>query len=78
MSESRTSSQVCLTAICRRFSLDNGVSSVDSVFIFRSSAEEAANTSYDAIVVEQWTVVDVRVFKTPRTHSDSVLFPVTH
>lgn len=33
---------------------------MDSVFIFRSSAEEAPNTSYDAIVVEQWTVVDVR------------------
>lgn len=40
---------------------DGGVSSVDSVFIFQSSAEEAPGTSYDAIVVEQWTVVDVRV-----------------
>ncbi|XP_029299552.1 raftlin [Cottoperca gobio] len=43
---------------------DNGVSSVDSVFIFQSSAEETANTSYDAIVVEQWTVVDGVVVKT--------------
>ncbi|KAF3833724.1 hypothetical protein F7725_024928 [Dissostichus mawsoni] len=32
---------------------DNGVSSVDSVFIFQSSAEDATHTSYDAIVVEQ-------------------------
>ncbi|XP_030003639.1 raftlin [Sphaeramia orbicularis] len=43
---------------------DNGVSSVDSVFIFQSSAEETTNTSYDAIVVEQWTVVDGVVVKT--------------
>nr|XP_046272722.1 raftlin [Scatophagus argus] len=43
---------------------DNGVSSVDSVFIFQSSAEETASTSYDAIVVEQWTVVDGVVVKT--------------
>ncbi|XP_061885271.1 raftlin isoform X1 [Entelurus aequoreus] len=34
---------------------DHGLSSVDSVFIFHNSTEE---TSYDAIVVEQWTVVD--------------------
>lgn len=32
---------------------------MDSVFIFQSAAEEIANASYDAIVVEQWTVVDV-------------------
>ncbi|KAK1880615.1 Raftlin [Dissostichus eleginoides] len=43
---------------------DNGVSSVDSVFIFQSSAEDATHTSYDAIVVEQWTVVDGVVVKT--------------
>ncbi|KAF1381465.1 hypothetical protein PFLUV_G00154260 [Perca fluviatilis] len=43
---------------------DNGVSSVDSVFIFQSSAEETTDTSYDAIVVEQWTVVDGVVVKT--------------
>ncbi|KAM7384050.1 hypothetical protein PAMA_011413 [Pampus argenteus] len=43
---------------------DNGVSSVDSVFILQSSAEETTNTSYDAIVVEQWTVVDGVVVKT--------------
>ncbi|XP_042362887.1 raftlin isoform X2 [Plectropomus leopardus] len=43
---------------------DNGVSSVDSVFIFQSSSEETANTSYDAIVVEQWTIVDGVVVKT--------------
>ncbi|XP_041868292.1 raftlin [Melanotaenia boesemani] len=43
---------------------DNGLSSVDSVFIFQSSAEEIINTSYDAIVVEQWTVVDGVVVKT--------------
>ncbi|KAG7245083.1 hypothetical protein INR49_023649 [Caranx melampygus] len=42
---------------------DSGVSSVDSVFIFQSSAEETTNTSYDAIVVEQWTVVDGVVVK---------------
>ncbi|XP_028284467.1 raftlin isoform X2 [Parambassis ranga] len=42
---------------------DNGVSSVDSVFIFQNSAEETTNTSYDAIVVEQWTVVDGVVVK---------------
>ncbi|KAF6716715.1 Raftlin [Oryzias melastigma] len=40
---------------------ESGVSSVDSVFIFQRSAEE---TSYDAIVVEQWTVVDGVVVKT--------------
>ncbi|XP_070778488.1 raftlin [Enoplosus armatus] len=43
---------------------DNGVSSVDSVFIFQSSAEETTSISYDAIVVEQWTVVDGVVVKT--------------
>ncbi|TNM92710.1 hypothetical protein fugu_018112 [Takifugu bimaculatus] len=43
---------------------DGRVSSVDSVFIFQSSAEEAPGTSYDAIVVEQWTVVDGVVVKT--------------
>lgn len=32
---------------------------MDSVFIFQSSAEETTNISYDAIVVEQWTIVDV-------------------
>ncbi|XP_028317817.1 raftlin [Gouania willdenowi] len=42
---------------------DNGVSSVDSVFIFQSSADESTNASYDAIVVEQWTVVDGVVVK---------------
>ncbi|CAJ1083857.1 raftlin isoform X2 [Xyrichtys novacula] len=42
---------------------DNGVSCVDSVFIFQSSAEETTGTSYDAIVVEQWTVVDGVVVK---------------
>lgn len=42
----------------------NGVSSVDSVFILQTSAEETANTSYDAIVVEQWTVVDGVMVKT--------------
>lgn len=40
-------------------SADNGVSSVDSVFIFQRSAEETSGVSYDAIVVEQWTLVDV-------------------
>lgn len=60
MSESRTSSSVYLTpALICPVSADNGVSSVDSVFIFQSSAEETTNASYDAIVVEQWTVVDV-------------------
>lgn len=34
---------------------------MDSVFIFRSSTEETASASYDAIVVEQWTVVDVGI-----------------
>ncbi|XP_013866682.1 raftlin [Austrofundulus limnaeus] len=43
---------------------ENGVSSVDSVFIFQSSAEETTNISYDAIVVEQWTIVDGVVVKT--------------
>ena len=32
---------------------------MDSVFIFQSPAEETTATSYDAIVVEQWTVLDV-------------------
>lgn len=35
---------------------------MDSVFIFQNSAEEMENTSYDAIVVEQWTVVDVSLW----------------
>ncbi|XP_029919981.1 raftlin isoform X2 [Myripristis murdjan] len=43
---------------------DNGISSADSVFIFQSSAEDTANISYDAIVVEQWTVVDGVVVRT--------------
>ncbi|XP_014852177.1 PREDICTED: raftlin isoform X2 [Poecilia mexicana] len=43
---------------------DSGVSSVDSIFIFQSSAEETTDTSYDAIVVEQWTVIDGVVVKT--------------
>eukprot|EP00063_Salmo_salar_P059027 XP_014033862.1 PREDICTED: raftlin-like isoform X2 [Salmo salar] len=43
---------------------DSGVSSVDSVFIFQSSSEETAPTSYDAIVVEQWTIVDGVVVRT--------------
>ncbi|XP_008419891.1 raftlin isoform X2 [Poecilia reticulata] len=43
---------------------DSGVSSVDSVFIFQSSAEETTDASYDAIVVEQWTVIDGVVVKT--------------
>lgn len=34
---------------------------MDSVFIFQSFAEETPSASYDAIVVEQWTVVDVRI-----------------
>ncbi|XP_068603758.1 raftlin [Brachionichthys hirsutus] len=37
---------------------ENGLSSVDSVFIFQSSADETTSPAYDAIVVEQWTVVD--------------------
>ncbi|XP_033831727.1 raftlin-like [Periophthalmus magnuspinnatus] len=36
---------------------DSGVALVDSVFIFQSSTQ-SVNASYDAIVVEQWTVVD--------------------
>ncbi|KAM8840325.1 raftlin isoform 2-T2 [Spinachia spinachia] len=47
-----------------RDEIDNGVSSVDSVFIFQSTAEETTSASYDAIVVEQWTVVDGVVVKT--------------
>uniref|UniRef100_A0A146ZUY1 Raftlin n=1 Tax=Fundulus heteroclitus TaxID=8078 RepID=A0A146ZUY1_FUNHE len=43
---------------------DGGVSSVDSVFILQSSAEDTTDTSYDAIVVEQWTVIDGVVVKT--------------
>ncbi|CAL8294319.1 unnamed protein product [Merluccius merluccius] len=43
---------------------DSGMSSVDSVFIFQSAAEETSVTSYDAIVVEQWTVVDGVVVRT--------------
>ncbi|XP_057683474.1 raftlin isoform X2 [Corythoichthys intestinalis] len=37
---------------------ENGISSVDSVFIFHNSTEENTCTSYDAIVVEQWTVIN--------------------
>nr|XP_046165614.1 uncharacterized protein LOC124002284 [Oncorhynchus gorbuscha] len=48
---------------------DSGVSSVDSVFIFQSSSEETPPTSYDAIVVEQWTIVDVRCSGKDRLHS---------
>ncbi|XP_019735950.1 raftlin [Hippocampus comes] len=42
---------------------ENGVSSVDSVFIFHNSTEETTSTSYDAIVVEQWTVINGVVVK---------------
>nr|XP_046217501.1 raftlin-like [Oncorhynchus gorbuscha] len=42
----------------------SGVSSVDIVFIFQSSSEETPPTSYDAIVVEQWTIVDSVVVRT--------------
>lgn len=41
---------------------DTGVAFVDGIFIFQSSAE-TVNASYDAIVVEQWTVVDGVVVK---------------
>eukprot|EP00063_Salmo_salar_P023611 XP_013998446.1 PREDICTED: uncharacterized protein LOC106570535 isoform X2 [Salmo salar] len=43
---------------------DSGVFSVDIVFIFQSSSEETPPTSYDAIVVEQWTIVDGVVVRT--------------
>ncbi|XP_046875501.1 raftlin [Hypomesus transpacificus] len=43
---------------------ENGVSSVDSVFIFQTSSEETSPISYDAIVVEQWTIVDGVVVRT--------------
>lgn len=43
-------------------STDSGVAFVDGVFIFQSSAR-TVNASYDAIVVEQWTVVDGVVVK---------------
>lgn len=33
--------------------------SVESVFVFQEASEGEANTTYDAIVVEQWTVIDV-------------------
>ncbi|XP_077432883.1 raftlin isoform X1 [Vanacampus margaritifer] len=32
--------------------------SVESVFVFQEAGEGEANTTYDAIVVEQWTVID--------------------
>ncbi|XP_019734232.1 raftlin [Hippocampus comes] len=32
--------------------------SVESVFVFEEASEGEANTTYDAIVVEQWTVID--------------------
>nr|XP_049586601.1 raftlin isoform X2 [Syngnathus scovelli] len=32
--------------------------SVESVFVFQEASEGEANTTYDAIVVEQWTVID--------------------
>ncbi|XP_049606958.1 raftlin isoform X2 [Syngnathus scovelli] len=35
----------------------------DSVFIFHNSTEETTSTSYDAIVVEQWTVINGVVVK---------------
>lgn len=61
-----TSDHLCsplmLSLICPFFYPENGVSPVDSVFIFQNSAEKSADTSYDAIVVEQWTVVDVGLF----------------
>ncbi|XP_075900024.1 raftlin [Nelusetta ayraudi] len=45
-------------------SSEDGLSSADSVFIFRSSAvDETASVCYDAIVVEQWTVVSGVVVK---------------
>lgn len=44
------------------FSLDLLPKSVESVFIFQEASEgepNAATPAYDAIVVEQWTVIDV-------------------
>lgn len=44
------------------FSLDLLPKSVESVFIFQEASEgepNAATSAYDAIVVEQWTVIDV-------------------
>ncbi|XP_057689260.1 raftlin-like isoform X2 [Corythoichthys intestinalis] len=32
--------------------------SVESIFVFQEGGEGEANTTYDAIVVEQWTVID--------------------
>ncbi|XP_077383482.1 raftlin isoform X2 [Festucalex cinctus] len=32
--------------------------SVESIFVFQEASEGEANTTYDAIVVEQWTVID--------------------
>ncbi|KAJ7991528.1 hypothetical protein DPEC_G00284810 [Dallia pectoralis] len=43
---------------------DSVVSCVDSVFIFQNSSEENIPVSYDAIVVEQWTIVDGVVVRT--------------
>ncbi|XP_061812650.2 raftlin isoform X1 [Nerophis lumbriciformis] len=31
---------------------------VESVFVFQEASEDEANTNYDAIVVEQWTIID--------------------
>lgn len=56
LSESHTS--LPLSLICPDCP-DTGLSSVDSVFIFQNSVEEMESASYDAIVVEQWTIVDV-------------------
>lgn len=56
LSESHTSLRFSL--ICPDCP-DTGLSSVDSVFIFQNSVEDMESASYDAIVVEQWTIVDV-------------------
>ena len=46
------------------FSADLLPKSVESVFIFQEATEGESNTTttYDAIVVEQWTVIDVSGF----------------
>lgn len=44
------------------FSADLLPKSVESVFIFQEASESepsAATPTYDAIVVEQWTIIDV-------------------
>lgn len=77
MSELNCSSQHYLRLTAALSSSDLLIRSVDSVFVFQEAVEgdSSAAAAHDAIVVEQWTVIDVSYTQTherkKETHSGS-------